>query len=120
MKTLIIGASNKPERYAYKALKLLHKYNHEVCAIGRREMEIDGVKVQSEKQDFSDIHTVTLYLSAKYQEEYYDYIIRLNPKRVIFNPGTENPELVSLLDENEIDYENACTLVLLHTNQYES
>lgn len=120
MKTLIIGASNKPERYAFKALRLLKKYDHEVCAIGRREMEIDGVRVHTTQFDFKDVHTVTLYLSAKYQVEYYDYIVDLNPKRVIFNPGTENLELVKLLEENDIDHDKACTLVMLHTNQYET
>ncbi len=117
-KTLIIGASNKPERYAYRALILLQKHNHEVCAIGRREMSVEGVDIHKDKYDFDDIHSITLYLSAKYQPEYYDYILQLNPKRVIFNPGTENPELAQKLDKNGITYENACTLVMLHTNQY--
>lgn len=120
MKTLIIGASDKPERYAYKALHLLQSKNHEVKAIGRKEMNIYGVKVHKDKIHFEGIHTVTLYLSAKFQAEYYDYILDLKPKRVIFNPGTENPELAKLLKENGIKYENACTLVMLHTNQYES
>lgn len=117
-KTLIIGASNKPERYAYKALKLLQKHGHDICAIGLREMNIDGVKVFKDKHNFNDIDTVTLYLNARFQKEYYDYIINLKPKRVIFNPGTENPQLAQKLEENGITYENACTLVLLHTNQY--
>jgi predicted CoA-binding protein len=118
MKTLIIGASDKPERYANKALLLLLSKNHEVEAIGRRKMTISGIEVHKEKVGFEDIHTITLYLSAKFQPEYYDYILELKPKRVIFNPGTENPELTNLLDENNISYENACTLVMLHTNQY--
>ena len=118
MKTLIIGASDKPERYAYKALHLLQSKGHEVKAIARRTMTISGVEVQKEKIDFEDIHTVTLYLSAKFQSEYYDYILQLKPKRVIFNPGTENSEFEDLLKKNGIDFENACTLVMLHTNQY--
>jgi len=117
-KTLIIGASDKPERYAYKALHLLQSKGHKVEAIARRRMSISDVEVHKDKVQFEDIHTVTLYLSAKFQPEYYDYILQLNPKRVIFNPGTENPELVELLKDNKINYEYACTLVMLHTNQY--
>jgi predicted CoA-binding protein len=118
MKTLIIGASDKPERYANKALHLLLSKNHEVEAIARREMTISGVEVHKEKVPFEDIHTITLYISPKFQSEYYDYILQLKPKRVIFNPGTENAELAKILSNNGIKYENACTLVMLHTNQY--
>jgi predicted CoA-binding protein len=118
MKTLIIGASNKPERYAYRALHLLLSKGFEVCAIANREMQISGVQVYKEKKMFDDIHTITLYLSARFQPEYYDYILQLKPKRVIFNPGTENPELYDILSKHGIDYNIACTLVMLHTNQY--
>ena len=117
-KTLIIGASDKPDRYAYKALHLLQSKGHKVEAIARRSMTISGVEVQKDKVQFEDIHTISLYLSAEFQPEYYDYILQLKPKRVIFNPGTENPELVELLKDNNIDYDIACTLVMLHTNQY--
>lgn len=120
LKTLIIGASNKPQRYSYKALKLLQRYNHEVVAIGRREMEIEGVNVQTGEPEFSDVHTVTLYVNPQLQKEYYDYIISLKPKRVIFNPGTENPEFYPKLKSENIHIEVACTLVLLSTNQYEA
>jgi predicted CoA-binding protein len=117
-KTLIIGASDKPERYAYKALHLLQTRGHKVEAIARRQMTISGVEVHKEKVELDNIHTITLYLSAKFQPEYYDYILDLKPERVIFNPGTENRELVSILKKNDIKFENACTLVLLHTDQY--
>ena len=118
--TLILGASDKPQRYAYKALHLLQKYNHKVFAVGRREMNIDGVEVHTGKPNFNKIHTITLYLNAKNQQNYYDYIISLKPKRVIFNPGTENPEFYPLLKSENIKIEEACTLVLLSTNQYET
>lgn len=117
-KTLIIGASDKPERYAYKALHLLQSKGHEVEAIARRRMTISGVEVQKKKVQFKDIDTITLYLSAKFQKEYYDYILSLKPKRVIFNPGTENTELYDLLKQHGIQVEVACTLVLLSTGQY--
>lgn len=120
LNTLIIGASDKPERYAYKALKLLQKHNHKVFAIGRRQMNIEGVEVHKNNPNLSDIHTVTLYLNAKHQEEYYDYIISLKPQRVIFNPGTENPDFYPKLKNENIKVEEACTLVLLSTNQYET
>ena len=117
-KTLIIGATNKPGRYAYMALIRLKANGHDVEGIAKREMEVAGVTIRKRKPMFENIDTVTLYLSAKYQPEYYDYIVSLNPKRVIFNPGTENPEFYTILDNNKIDYEIACTLVMLSTGQY--
>jgi hypothetical protein len=117
-KTLIIGATDKPERYAYRALHMLKAHGHAVEGISRRAMQVSGVYIQKGKPTFEYIHTVTLYLSAGFQAEYYDYIIQLKPERVIFNPGTENPELYSILDNHGIAYENACTLVMLSTNQY--
>ena len=116
--TLVLGASLKPNRYSYFAIERLLNSDIEVFAIGNIKGEVHGVKVKTEKLMFSDIHTVTLYLNPKIQKEYYNYIISLRPKRVIFNPGTENPEFYDLLKENKIDFEAACTLVLLSTNQY--
>ena len=89
-----------------------------MVAYGLKHGNVDGVTIATELLPFEDIHTITLYLSSKHQDPYYNYIISLNPKRVIFNPGTENPELFKILEENNIDYEIACTLVLLSTNQY--
>jgi len=116
--TLVIGASLKSERYSNKAIKRLRSYNHEVKAIGLRAGEVENVTIIKEKLPFKDIDTVTLYLNPKRQEEYYKYIISLKPRRVIFNPGTENMDFVILLQENNIISEIACTLVLLATNQY--
>ena len=117
-KTLVIGASLKTDRYSNIAINRLKTYDHEVVAIGLREGEVAGVSITKEKEPFTDIDTVTLYLNPKRQGEYYDYIVSLKPKRVIFNPGTENPEFYSILKENNIESEVACTLVLLGTNQY--
>jgi predicted CoA-binding protein len=117
-KTLVIGASLNKARYSYLAIiKLLH-FGNQVVAIGNIKGEVNGVEIITEKKKFSNIHTVTLYLNPKVQKEYYDYIISLHPKRVIFNPGTENPEFYQILKNHKIDYEVACTLVLLSTNQY--
>ena len=93
-------------------------YNQPVVAIGLKRGEVAGVNITTEKEDFKDIDTVTLYLNPKRQQEYYDYIISLHPKRVIFNPGTENREFYELLRNKNIEVEVACTLVLLGTNQY--
>ncbi|MCK9507817.1 MAG: CoA-binding protein [Pigmentiphaga sp.] len=117
-RTLIIGASSNPERYAYKAAESLLKHGHEIELLGLRPDTIFNQTIQTEKIQFNDIDTVTLYVGPKNQAVYYDYVIAVKPKRVLFNPGTENPEFQELLKKNEIAYEEACTLVLLRTNQY--
>jgi len=117
-KTLVIGASLNPIRYSNMAIKKLVAYHHPVVAVGLRVGVVDGVTIVKEKKSFKDIDTVTLYLNEKRQEEYFDYILTLKPNRVIFNPGTENPEFYRVLDKNDISYEAACTLVLLSTSQY--
>ncbi len=117
--TLVIGASLKEERYSNKAIKKLRNYKHSVKAIGLREGTVLDVSIEKEKNNYTDIDTVTLYLNPKRQKEYYDYVISLQPKRVIFNPGTENNEFYELLKQENIAYEESCTLVLLSTGQYE-
>ncbi|MEJ6791498.1 MAG: CoA-binding protein [Lacinutrix sp.] len=117
-KTLVLGASTKPERYSNMAIRKLRNYKHDTVAFGMREGEEHCVVIDTELQDYKYIDTITLYLNPKRQEQYYNYIVSLNPKRVIFNPGTENPEFYNLLKENNIEFEVACTLVLLSTNQY--
>ncbi|MFP2996559.1 CoA-binding protein [Spongiivirga sp. MCCC 1A20706] len=117
-KTLVFGASLKPERYSNIAINRLVDAKYSVVAYGLRKGTVVGVEIDTELQKYKDLDTVTLYLNPKRQKEYYDYFISLNPHRIIFNPGTENPELYQLLNENNIDFEVACTLVLLSTNQY--
>jgi len=117
-KTLVLGASLKPSRYSNLAIHRLVGQGHSTMAIGGREGEVMGVTISKEHIAYDDIHTITLYLNPKRQQAYYDYIIGLQPKRIIFNPGTENPELYQKLIANEIPFEVACTLVLLGTNQY--
>ncbi|HEY9220705.1 MAG: CoA-binding protein [Lutibacter sp.] len=117
-KTLVIGASTNPSRYSFLAIQKLTAYGHPVLAIGNKEGEVSGVKFITENIIFEEIDTVTLYLNKKNQEVFYDYILELNPKRVIFNPGTENVEFQNLLTKNNIAFEEACTLVLLGTGQY--
>ncbi|WP_179351779.1 CoA-binding protein [Winogradskyella vidalii] len=116
--TLVIGASLKPERYSNIAIKRLRSYNHDVKAFGLKEGAVKDVTIDTELMPYKNIDTVTLYLNPQRQKSYYDYIIGLQPKRIIFNPGTENPEFYNLLKQSNIDYEVACTLVLLGTGQY--
>lgn len=117
-KTLVFGTSLKPNRYSNYAVQRLVANNIETVAFGLKEGVISGIEIDIELLAYKDIHTVTLYLNPKRQKAYYDYIVSLNPKRVIFNPGTENPEFFSILKAHKIFFEAACTLVLLSTNQY--
>lgn len=117
-KTLIIGASENPERYANKAFHSLTKHGHEVLMIGNKEGSIDGVNIQNGTPHFDDLDTVTLYVNPKNQEAYYDYILSLKPKRIIFNPGTENADFEHKAHQNGINTIEACTLVLLSIGQY--
>ncbi len=117
-KTLIIGASNNPERYAYKAAERLLAHGHEIELLGLKAVEVFGKTVDTERKSYNNLDTVTLYVGPSNQPEYYDYILSLKPKRVVFNPGTENEEFENLLTKNGIIAEEACTLVLLGTGQY--
>ncbi|MDG0817580.1 CoA-binding protein [Bdellovibrio svalbardensis] len=118
-KVAILGASNKPDRYAYKALKMLQEYGHTPLPVNPAFDEIEGVKVAKSLDELSDIDTVTLYMNPHRLEEQVDRLIRLKPKRVIFNPGTESKEIEQKLKAAGIQTTEACTLVLLRTNQFE-
>ncbi len=117
-KTLVLGASENPERYSNLAIRNLRSHDHEVIAIGRREGSVEDVKIIKDKPDIGNLDTVTLYLNPDNQKPYYNYIISQHPKRIIFNPGAENPEFAVMANEKGIHTENACTLVLLSTGQY--
>lgn len=117
-KTLVMGASTNPNRYAHMAIKRLRNSGIDVKAFGLKKGEVDDVVIDDELINYNAVHTVTLYIGPKHQPEYYKYILNLKPQRVIFNPGTENPEFYKLLKEHDIESEVSCTLVLLGTNQY--
>ena len=117
-KTIVLGATTNPSRYAYLATKRLQQYGIEVVPVGIREGEIEGVPIQLGQPDIEKVDTVTLYLNPLRQEAYYDYILGLKPKRIIFNPGTENPVLAKMAKEKGILPEVACTLVLLSRGVY--
>ncbi len=117
-KTLVFGASLKAERYSNLAIHKLVNQNIEVCAFGLKSGKVAGINIDTSLLPYKNVHTVTLYLNPKNQKPYYNYIVSLQPKRVIFNPGTENPEFYTMLKKHAITYEVACSLVLLSTNQY--
>lgn len=118
LKTLVIGASTNPARFSYLAIKSLVKHNVDVVAVGQKEGVVDGVKILVDKPLFEDIHTVTLYLNPSRQADFLDYLISLKPKRIIFNPGTENGELMKLARSNNIEVIFDCTLVMLNNGNY--
>lgn len=117
-KTLVLGASSNPERYSYLAVNKLNKFNHPVIGIGKRKGKAGDIEIDTEQKPIEGIDTITLYLNPQNQKQYYDYILSLKPKRIIFNPGTENDELYKLAKQNGIEVMEACTLVLLSTGQY--
>lgn len=117
-KTLVLGASDNPSRYSYLAITQLRSHGHQVIAVGRKTGTVADVNITTDATATGDIDTVTLYLNSTNQKQYYDYIIGLNPNRIIFNPGAENQELEQLAADKGIPTMHACTLVLLSTGQY--
>lgn len=118
LKTLVIGASENPERYSNMAVKKLVKHGHAVVAIGNKVGAIDQIKIETGKPVFTDIHTVSLYIRPDLQQDYVDYIKQLKPQRVIFNPGTENVQIENEFIESGIEITEACTLVLLSIDRF--
>ncbi len=119
-KTLVVGATPNPSRYAFIATHELLNHGEEVILIGIKTGEIAGKEILDIRQKplLSDIHTVTMYIGTRHQEEHIEYLLSLRPKRIIFNPGTENPSFAAMAREQKIQVENACTLVMLSTHQY--
>lgn len=118
MKTLVIGASTKSERYSYQAIERLEEKQHDVIALGLKPGKVHDVSIETEKKDWKAVDTVSLYVGPAHQHAYIEYVLSLNPRRVLFNPGTENPAFEDRLKKAGILAERACTLVLLATNQY--
>jgi predicted CoA-binding protein len=117
-KTLVLGASDNPSRYSYLAIQRLRMYGHPVVCIGKKSTTVGDVEIITEKNKFDNVDTVSLYLNPRHQQQYYNYILSLKPKRIIFNPGAENEELSDLAIKNGIQPIEACTLVMLSTGQY--
>lgn len=116
--TMVIGASDNPERYAYLAAERLLKHEYPIVLVGQKRTSVFGIEILNELKPIENIDTVTLYVGPKNQAFYQDYIAELKPKRVIFNPGTENDDFEGHLQKNGIETLRACTLVMLSTNQF--
>ena len=119
-KTVIIGATTNPGRYAYIAAQMLKSYQHEIVPVGLKEGKVFGHEILDilEKPPVEGVDTVTLYIGPHRQPEYYQYILNMKPKRIIFNPGTENPEFEKMAEAQGVEALQACTLVMLRTGQY--
>ncbi|GHB23612.1 CoA-binding protein [Mongoliitalea lutea] len=119
-KTVIIGATPNPSRYAYVVAEMLHERKIPFVPVGIKSGTVFGEEILNlrEKPSITDVHTVTLYVGPDNQKEWYDYIISLKPQRIVFNPGTENPELMNLAKAAGVDVWPACNLVLLSTGQF--
>jgi len=117
-KTVVLGASENPSRYSYLAIRKLTNHNHPVVAIGKRKGKVGDVPIETDHVPVPNVDTVTLYLNPKNQEEYYDYILSLQPSRIIFNPGTENSELVRMAKDAGIEPVMGCTRVMLSIGNY--
>ncbi len=117
-KTLVIGATPKTERYGYMASEMLHKKGHDVVPYSIKKGNIGSLNIRNQWPTDTDFHTITLYINKQLQTQYIDRILALKPHRIIFNPGTENIELFQLAEHKNITPINACTLVLLQTNQF--
>ena len=116
--TLVFGASMKPERYSNKAMRMLKEYDHNIVAIGGRENEFEGTKIQTGHPELKGIDTITMYMRAERQAEHEEYLLSIEPRRIIFNPGAENMSLARKAREQGIEVVEACTLVMLRTDQY--
>jgi predicted CoA-binding protein len=117
-KTLVLGASDNPARYSFLAIHKLREHKHPVVAFGKRTTVVEDIPVQTETAPIQDLDTVSIYLNPNNQKSYYDFVLEQHPRRVIFNPGAENPEFEKLLTGHGIQVLEACTLVLLGTGQY--
>ena len=116
--TVVIGASPNADRYSNKATLSLQKHGHTVYPVGIKTGNINGLDIIKDKPQIENVDTVTLYVGPDNQPEWIDYILSLKPKRIIFNPGTENPKFEALAESKGIEATEACTLVLLSINQY--
>ena len=120
MKTVIIGATPNPSRYAFMAAQSLKTYKHDFVPIGIKKGDVQGQPIQqiTDKPEIKDVDTITMYIGPQRQPPWYDYLLSLKPRRIIFNPGSENPEFARLAGSKGVEVIEACTLVMLRTSQY--
>ena len=117
-KTIVLGASPNPERYSFKAIVALRSKGHDVIAVGKRTGVVSDTEIEDGSLLHDNVHTITIYLNATNQLDWYDFIFTNKPKRIIMNPGAENPELEVMASKQGIEVLEACTLVLLATGSY--
>jgi hypothetical protein len=117
-KTVVLGATENPDRYAYRAAQSLARHGHPIELVGQREGSVAGATIRTDQPALGEVHTVTLYVGTRNLPPLYDYILSLRPKRIIFNPGTENTELQQRAEAQGIETVYGCTLVMLATDQY--
>jgi uncharacterized protein len=117
-KTVILGATDDPSRYAFKAANMLKKHGHPIVPVGKKQGAVAGEQIRLDQPLEQGVDTVTLYVGTRNQQPLYDYIMKLNPKRIIFNPGTENPELEEMAEQRGIEAVEGCTLVMLSIGLY--
>ncbi|MFN6945619.1 MAG: CoA-binding protein [Cytophagaceae bacterium] len=117
-KTIVLGATPDSTRFAYKAAKMLNEYGHEIVPVGLKKGEVAGKAILNDYPEIEDVDTVTLYIGSRNLPPLFDYILNIKPKRIIFNPGTENDELIALAKQNNIEPVLGCTLVMLAVGTY--
>lgn len=119
-KTVIVGATPNPARYAFLAAEMLTEYGHSIVPVGIKKGKLFGVEILDirQKPEIDQVDTITMYIGPQHQPEWYDYLISLKPKRIIFNPGTENREFEQMVEDQGIEALEACTLVMLRTHQF--
>jgi predicted CoA-binding protein len=117
-KTVVLGATDNPDRFAYRAAHSLVRHGHEIEPVGIKHGMVAGKEIINDKRPIADVDTVTLYVGSRNLPEWYNYIMDLNPRRIIFNPGTEDDELVRLAEEKGIQTVEGCTLIMLSAGMY--
>lgn len=117
-KTLVLGASPNPSRFSYKAVKSLQRHDVPVIPVGIKNGEIGGIAIVKDRPAFDDIHTITMYIGPARQKDYYSWLLSLKPKRIIFNPGTENQEFMKMAEKDGIEVLEDCTLIMLNAGRY--
>ncbi|MBL7111434.1 MAG: CoA-binding protein [Bacteroidales bacterium] len=118
LKTVVLGASSNHTKFSYKCIKSLIRHGFDAVPVGKKEGQIEGIDILTGQPEIEDVHTISLYLNASKQEEYYDYILSLNPKRVIFNPGAHNQDFIDRVKEQGIEVKSDCALLMLNSGSY--
>lgn len=117
-KTVVLGAAENPDRYSCKAVKALLRNDYEVVPVGFRAGLIKDIEILTGKPHVEDVDTILIYMGARKQTDFYEYILNLKPRRVVFNPGAENPELQDILKEKGIEVVKDCALIMINTDHY--